>query len=129
MTKVEVFEQILRGSIRDGMQLEDILLRALVLHTHAVALHEDISLDDAQVERCERRLVLAPLTRSHVVELLSSLWPEDEERGRQDFWFTAYSHFAPYEVFEDVPGALRDKAIAARESIAGHPLVQQLLEE
>jgi hypothetical protein len=129
MKKLDVYKQILRDTIRDDMQLEDVLLRALVLHTHSIALRPSVSLDDVQRDSGEHRLVLAPLTRSHVVELVSSLWPKNEERGQKDFWSIQYSNLTAYELFEDVPDELRERAIAARKSIAGHELVEELIEE
>lgn len=129
MKMLDVYKQVLRDTTRDDMQLEDILLRALVLHTHALALRPEVSLDDVRRNGSTRRLVLGPLTRTHVAELVASLWPENEERGRQDFWFTQYGRHTPYELFEDVPEELRERAIAARRSIAEHALVEELIEE
>jgi hypothetical protein len=111
------------------MQLEDILMRALVLHTHSIALRPGVFLDDVQRSSDEQRLVLAPLTRTHVIELVSTLWPKDEERGQENFWFYHFNSLAAYEVFEDVPEYLRGRADAARMSIAVHDLVQELAEE
>jgi hypothetical protein len=129
MTKLDVYRQILRSAIRDDMRLEDMLLSALVLHTHSIALRPDVDLDDVRRTTGERRLVLAPLTNTHVTELMASLWPHDEERGREDFWFERYARVTPYELFADVPDELRDRAVAAREAIAKHELIEELIEE
>jgi hypothetical protein len=129
MDKLDVYRQILRDTIRGDMQLEDILLRALVLHTHSIVLRPDIDLDDIQRNVGELRLVLAPLTRTHVVNFVASLWPKDNEWGREDFWFAQYGRVIPYELFEQVPDELRDQALAARKSIEDHSLVDELIEE
>jgi hypothetical protein len=129
MDKLDVYRQIFRDTIRDDMQLEDILLRALVLHTHSIVLRPDVYLDDVQRNAEQLRLVLAPLTRTHVVHLVASLWPKDSEWGREDFWFAQYGRVVPYELFEQVPDELRNEALAARKSIEGHSLVDELIEE
>lgn len=129
MNKLDVYKQILRDNIRDDMELEDLLMRALVLHTHSIALRSDVVLDDVRRSAGEQRLVLAPLTRTHVAELMASLCPKNEERGRMDFWFAHYGRLTPYELFGDVPDELRDRAVAARKCIAEHHLIDELIEE
>jgi hypothetical protein len=129
MNQLDVYRRILRDTIRVDMPLEDILLRALVLHTHSIALRPDVDLDDVQRNVGELGLVLAPLTRTHVVNLVASLWPKDSEWGREDFWFVHYGQVVPYELFEQVPDEMRNKALAARKSIEDHSLVDKLIEE
>lgn len=129
MNKLDIYTQILRDTIRNDWEVEDVLLRALVLHTHSIALHPDVALDDVKRGVGEPRLVLAPLTRTHLAHLVASLWPKNEERGRDDFWFAQYGSITPYEVFDDVPYELRDRALAARRNIEEHGLVDELIEE
>jgi hypothetical protein len=129
VNKVDIYRQILRDIIQDDMQIEDIVLRAFILHTHSLLLRTNISVDDVEGTGIEQRILLAPLTRTHVTELLSSLWPRDQQRGREDFWLTHYSRLTPYDLFVEITDNLRDKAIAARENVASHDLVQELIEE
>jgi len=129
VNKRQAYRQILRDSMRDGMQLEDVLLRALVLHTHSIALRPGIDLDDVERNPGESRLILAPLTTTYVASLLASLWPESSEWGREGFWFSKYGTITPYQLFEELPDELRDLALAARTSIEEHRLVDQLIEE
>lgn len=90
MKKLDVYTQILRDAVRSDLQVEDVLLHALVPHTHSIALRRGVALDDVQPSVREPRLVLAPLTRTLLAHLVASLWPKSEELGRDDFWFAQY---------------------------------------
>lgn len=129
MTKLDVYREVLRGTVRADMALEEVLLVALVLHTHSLALRRDVELDDVRSQPGIHGIVLAPLTRTHVAQLLSSLWPEDDDRGHMDYWLTHYCRTVAYELFEDVPERLREQAIAARDAVMAHDLVERLIEE
>lgn len=128
MNKIDVYVRILRDTVSKTAPIEDALLRAVVLHTHSIALRPEVALEDLQ-KGDEPHIVLAPLTRTHVAELLAPMWPRSDERGADEFWLEQYNRLTPYEVFADVPGALRARALAARKSIEAHPLVAALVEE
>lgn len=46
MKMLDVFRSILREVLAVDMEVEDVLMRAVVLHTHAIALRRDIALED-----------------------------------------------------------------------------------
>lgn len=127
MKKINVYTQILGDTIRSNSEIEEVLLRALVLHTHSIALHPGVALGDVKRDFDESRVVLAPLTRTHVAQLVASLWPSDDKRGQADFWFMQYVNLTAYEDFEDVPDHLRPQALVARRAIEEHHLVGQLI--
>jgi hypothetical protein len=130
MKLLDVFRTILRDTISDDLADEDVLMRAVVLHTHSVALPAHLEIDDVlESERSGARFVLAPLTRTHIASLLAELWPSGVDRGRDQFWLSRYERDTPYELFDDVPADRRDHAIAARMSIEAHPLVDELIPE
>jgi hypothetical protein len=129
MDKLDVYKQLLRDSVTPDMGTEDALWRGRVLHMHCIALRPDLRLDDVRLDEGEQRVVLSPLTNNHVAELLASLWPSGEQRGRPYFWFGESNKLTPYEVFADIPANLRDRATAAKKAIEAHPLVAELIEE
>lgn len=129
MTKHDVYQEILRGVIRDDMSREEILWVGFVLHTHSIALRGDVEVDGVPRNSGTNGTVLAPLTRSHVAQMLSSLWQSSDPRGHIDYWSAHYYQTVAYEVFEDVPDGLRDRAIAARDNVLGHDLIERLIEE
>jgi|JI10StandDraft_1071094.scaffolds.fasta_scaffold126184_2 hypothetical protein len=130
MKMLDVFRSILREVLAVDMEVEDVLMRAVVLHTHAIALRRDIALEDvSESERSDGRLVLAPLTRRHVAALVAEFWPADPHRGREAFWLDRYERDCPYELFSDVPRERSARAIAARGDIAKHAFVEELLPE
>jgi hypothetical protein len=129
MNKMAVYESVLRDSIAPDGDIDETLWRAWVLHTHSLGLRRDIQLDDVRPEAGDERVVLAPLTRNHLAELLAALWPANDQRGRESFWFWEADRVTPWEVFSDVPDELRDRAAAARHAVAAHPLIEELIEE
>ncbi len=128
MKLIEVFQRILRDVVEPGMAMEDVLLRAVVLHTHAIVPSRDLVLDDVKQDG-DDRIVLSPLTRSHLAALLANLWSASEQRGHSDYWSAHYARWTPYESFEDVPESQRTSADAAKRAIASHPLVEELIAE
>src|SRR4051794_6154186 len=98
MNKIVVFKRIIRDTVKDDMPLEDALLHMVVLHTHSVALRPEVPVDDVEPDEGERRIVLAPLTRTHLAELFSSFWGRKDRRGEVGFWFSFYGRLTPYEV-------------------------------
>lgn len=130
MKMLDVFRSILRDVLAVDMEVEDVLLRAVVLHTYSIALHRDIVLEDvSDSERSDGRFVLAPLTRRHMAELVAECWPEDPHRGSGAFWLEHYERNTPYELFSDVPRERSARANAAREAIAKSALVETLIPE
>jgi hypothetical protein len=129
MDKMAVYESVLRDSVAPDGDVDETVWRAWVLHTHSLALRRDLQLDDVRPDADGQGVVLAPLTRSHIAELLASLWSPNEKRGRDAFWFWEADRVAPYETFADVPDEMRDRAAAARRAVAAHPLVEELIEE
>ncbi len=129
MKILDVYERILRDVIPEDASLEDVLLYMVVLHTHAVGVRPDVPVDDVSRASAEVGVVLGPLTRNHLAELVSSLWPPNDRRRDMTFWHDAYARRTPYEVFEDVPEHLRDRAVASKQTIENHPLVERLVEE
>ncbi|MBL4684317.1 MAG: hypothetical protein JKY37_06990 [Nannocystaceae bacterium] len=129
MTKLEAYQTIIRDVVHEDMQVEHVLLVALVLHTHSISLCEGIDLEDVRPDSGERVIVLAPLTRTDVTQMLSTLWPWTDERGRMDYWFAQYCRTVAYEVFEDVPDGLRTRAAAVRDDVLAHVLIDRLIEE
>ena len=129
MKKHDVYREILRGVIHGAMSREEILFVALVLHTHSIVLSRDVEVDGIREEPEAHGITLSPLTRTHVAEMLSSLWPSDDERGRMSYWLTHYCQTVAYELFEDLPDSLRDRANTARDRVMAHDFVEDLFEE
>ncbi len=127
MRKLDVYATILRDTVPADMDRIDVLLHGVVLHTHSISLKPEIALDDYKGRN--GRVVLSPLTRHHVASMLANLWPADTQRGKEEYWFASYLADTPYELFEDVPEDLRDRAVTARNSIAAHALVEGLIPE
>jgi hypothetical protein len=88
-----------------------------------------IELDDVEPVVGEERLVLEGLTWTHLSELMGSLWPADDERSQDNYWFAKFSRMTPYETFADVPEELRDRAGAARTAVTAHPWIDELIED
>lgn len=131
MKKLEVWETILRDTVKKkvkNMDVLDILLHAVVVRTHAIALREDVELEDVW-EKTGGRFVLAAITRWHVAEVLASLWPPTKERGQKQYWYDRYMQDTPYEIVEEVPPERRERFLAAKKSIEEHPLVAELIPE
>ena len=127
MKVLDVYAQVLRDTVRPDMALIDVLLHGVVLHTHSLSLKKEVVLED--VNEQSGGIVLAPLTRHHVAEMLAKLWPSNTQRGQEDYWFAHCLADTPYELFEMIPEQLRDRAVAARDSIAGHALLAELVPE
>lgn len=127
MKKLDVYSQILKDTVLAEMEMIDVLLRGVVLHTHSISLKPDVLLDDYRGEN--DRVTLSPLTRHHVASMLAGLWPPATQRGREEYWFAGYLAETPYELFEDIPEDLHDRAVAARGSIEAHPIVEALIPE
>jgi hypothetical protein len=119
---VEVFRRILRDTVRPDMPDADVLSRMVVLHTHSLELNEPPSGHG-------HAGVLAPLTRTHVAELVADRFPAGTPRAETGYWFAAYGRETPYELIDDVPAELRGGVDAARDAIARHELVRRLLPE
>ena len=128
MNKMGTYKSILRDTVTPEMDTDDVLWRGLVLHTHSIVLRAELQLDDVRPGPGERS-VLSALTRSSVAEVLASLWPPGDKRGREAFWWGQGEKVTPYELFSDVPATLRGRADAAKQAIAAHPLVDELIEE
>jgi len=130
MKMLDVFRSILSETLTADMEAEDVLMRAVVLHTHSIVLRPGLDLEDVlEAARNDGRLVLAPLTRRHVATLIAECWPAGARAGRETHWLERYERDTPYEVFGDVPPDRRVRALAARDEIAKHPLVERLLPE
>lgn len=129
MNKLDVYKQVLRDAISIEMSEEDVLLHMVVLHTHSIAVSSDVSIDDVQPSNAGQGIVLAPLTRRHLAELVSSLWESHDQRGDVAFWYSLYGSLTPYELFEDVREELRERAFAAKMNIANNDLVDHLIED
>jgi hypothetical protein len=129
MRKVDVYMAIIRDAISKDVSPEDLLLHALVLHTHSIVLRDGVVLEDVRLDPHEQQMVLAPLTRNHVAELLATAFGGIGKRASPDFWFVEYARVAPYESFDEVPEDLRERAMAARRSIERHRVVERLVEE
>ena len=127
MKKLDVYSRILKDTVIAEMEMVDVLLRGVVLHTHSISLKPDVLLDDYRGKN--DRVILAPLTRHHVASMLAGLWPPDSQRGKEEYWFASYLADTPYELFEDIPEELHDRAVAARTAIEAHPLVDGLIPE
>jgi hypothetical protein len=131
MTLDETFRTILRDTVKTkvkNMDLLDILLHAVVIRTHSIALREDVELEDVW-QKSGKRVVLAAITQRHAAKLLASLWPPTKQRGQDAYWYHRYNQDTPYEIFESVPPELRERALAAKKSIEEHPLVAELIPE
>lgn len=129
MNKFDVYKQILRDIIHDDTDLEDVLLYMVVLHTHSMILRSSVTVEDGPKNSGERGIVLAPFTRNHLAELVSSFWGTSNQFGDVEFWHSSYCRLTPYELFGDVPDNLRDRATAAKNTIENHDLVEKLVEE
>lgn len=129
MRHLDVYAQILKETVALEMDVVDVLLRAVVLHTHSIVLSESVVLEDVKPGAGSCRVVLAPLTRRHLAELLSALWEGRGERGSDRFWSEQYSTLTGYELFSDIPPELLARAITARDAIRCSTLVAELIEE
>lgn len=130
MKLIDVFKSILGESLAAETEVEDVLMYAVVLHTHSIVLRDDVYLEDvAESERVDGRLLLAPLTRRHLATLIAECFSADPRRGSYVYWLEHYENDAPYELFEDVPDECRFRALAAKECIQAHPLVAFLVPE
>ena len=69
MNKLDVYRQLVGDLVDRDMDLVDILLRAVVLHTHSIVVAGGV--DDVVAAGEPPRAVLAPLTRTHLAELLA----------------------------------------------------------
>lgn len=124
VTKMEFWSTLLRDLGVKRLPKLDILLHAVVLHTHVITLRSGFLLDDAGGST-----TLAPLTRNGVGDVLASLWPASQERGRQSYWFFAYCAETPYESVKDVPESLVQRLDSVRDAFLRHPLVEALEED
>jgi hypothetical protein len=129
MDVLGVYEQILKDTIDVEMDVIDVLFRAVVLHTHSIALRPDVTLEDLAPSGTPPRIVLAPLTRTHLAELLARLWMKGDRRATDAFWFHEYGSTTPYELFSDIPPELAERAMQARAAVSAHALVADLIEE
>jgi len=129
MNMLDAYRQIVQDTLHEGMSKEDILWLMVVLHTHAIILYPEISIEGIQRVNEGKGISLSPLTRTHLSELFASLWVEGDQRRDKDFWFSLFVGNTPYEVFEDIPENLRDRALSARSNIAKHNFVESLIEE
>lgn len=128
MKMIELQRQVLRDTVSSEMPDVEVLMRMVVLHTHAIVVSAGIDVEDVR-QPGKANIMLAPLTHRYLADLLASLWPPDEPRGDATYWFRAYDRSTPFEVFEDVAVALRDNANAAKAAILAHPWVHALVED
>src|SRR5512143_1671111 len=124
MKSLDVFKQLLHDGLEPDADELSFLSRAVVLHTHSIVLRPEVRLDDVKPDPTRGQVVLAPLTRTHVAELLASRWPANKQRGRDAFWLGLYEQRTPYEVVDDVPEDLRAAVLDGRDVVAAHMLVQ-----
>ena len=129
MKLIDVFTQILKDTTQGGEAVLDVLLRAVVLHTHSLVLAENVRLEDVVALGTPPRTLLAPLTRTHLAQVLATLWPAGDKRRDDAYWIKEYGEQTPFELFTDVPPELAAKAAVSRDVILRHPLVQELIEE
>lgn len=129
MKLIDVFTQILKETTQENEDVRDVLLRAVVLHTHSLVLAQNVTLEDVDSHGTPPRTVLAPLTRTHLAQILATLWPAGDKRHADGYWIKEYGAQTPFELFTDVPAELAGKAAVSRDSILHHPLVQELIEE
>jgi hypothetical protein len=74
MSQIEIYQQILNETVTPDMDVLDVLPRAVVLHTHSIALAESVVFEDIKPSAGSSRVALAPLTRTHLAALLSTGW-------------------------------------------------------
>jgi hypothetical protein len=126
MTKMGVFRRIIQDTLTSEMDTIEVLMHGVVLHTHAIRLRPELTLDDVDESGSIR---LYPLTRNGVADVLASCWPSGDERGSPDFWIGRYRSDTAYESLSDVPRdrlALLERALRAIEK---HAFVDAVIED
>lgn len=131
MDMFEIHRQLLQDSVRSRVADADILWRMVVLHTHSLVLRPGVTVENGGPVRPgdDGRVTLAPLTRAHLAQLVADCWPADSRRADPAFWLVAYAEQTAYELFDDIPDAQRDRAVAALEHIARQDLIDELIAE
>lgn len=114
MKLIDVFTQILKDRAQESEDVLDVLLRAVLLHTHSLVLAENVTLEDVDSHGTPPRTVLAPLTRTHLAQILATLWPVGDKRHADGYWIKEYGAQTPFELFTGANAVLGDAGLLLR---------------
>ena len=128
LTRDTLHRDLLRGAAAEGLTESDALLWMALLHTHQIQLHPGaVSSANGELLR------FAALTQRHAAEIIAELWaaqhPERDARAAYGYWYGEYNRKAPFEVFEDIPQALRARLTELRDAMARDPRVASVTPE
>ena len=128
LTRDTLHRDLLRGAAAEGLTESDALLWMALLHTHQIQLHPGaVSSANGELLR------FAALTQRHAAEIIAELWaaqhPERDARAAYGYWYGEYNRKTPFEVFEDIPQALRARLTELRDALARDPRVASVTPE
>lgn len=101
---------------------DDGLALMILLHTHCVILREGL-------REAPQAFRLAPLTQRHAAEVVASLWPHSDPRGRYEYWYWAFNTRTPFELAEEVTEEWKPRINQVCRALFMNPLIAAIRPE
>lgn len=79
-----LYTTLITQSLRDVRDEEELLHWMLLIHTH------EIHLKEAVIEDSPGRLMLPGATQRYAADIISSIWPEQDERRSGNYWYRRF---------------------------------------
>jgi hypothetical protein len=80
----QLYTTLITQSLRDARDEEELLLWMLLVHTYEIHLRE------AVIEDFPERLLMPLATQRYAAEILSSVWPEQDEKRSANYWYRRF---------------------------------------
>jgi hypothetical protein len=128
MTKYEIHKSLTHSVLSPEAGSEAVLLYMVLLHTHDIYLKLGVVLEDVAMKDMTKSLLLPAITRRHAAEVVASLWPSDDKKGRDEYWHSLFNKTTPYEVVGDVPAEALAHLMELKELLLSDPRVEVVVE-
>jgi len=127
MTKEDIYRELARQVLTPASETEDVLLLMLIFCRYHILFEPSVSLSDVSPQF--RPVQLAPQTHWGAANAVAAVWPPNVQRGRDDFWYSAFQEQMPYQDISEVPEPLQRRLTELLSRLQKLPLVNSLIED
>jgi hypothetical protein len=128
MTKDKIHQALTHTVLSPTADVRDVLLYMALLHTHNIQLKPGFMVEDIVQNDLSKPLVLPAITRRHAASVVASLWPDDENKRRYEYWYSLYNKTTPYEALSEMPAEELARLMELRGHLLRDPRVESVVE-